>query len=794
MKKIVFLFGFVFLAWLTSRHPVRASPAPGQPYTRGAGLSFEEIGHAGGDWSGPILQDGDYVYTALGEDFVIMDVSNPGRPARVGSLKLFPWGRLLDIARQGPQVFLVGLGSIYIVDVADAAHPALLSALSITTGSTLSLAVSGDTAYIGCTAGFYVLDITDPRQPVVAGKYMAMENIHDLAVVGKYAYLALSGYESDYSGLAVLDVSSPTSPALVTLPSFQYQAYGLAVSGSYAYVTQGGLRIYDISNPSAPAQAGYFNFSGGDKASRLVIQGNYVFIAAQANGVYVIDISDPAHPAQVGLYDLHGRDDPHVDDPFEYWDVSVAGSTAYIAVNHPAGLEIVDISNPASPALTGASTGPGMFIYGASLTPQYVYVTDDVGLNVIDRSDPRNPYSVSYTEFSQAAGTPTISGDIAYIPHGDLGLRIMDITDPAHPVQIALYDTPGDGVSSVAVAGRYAYVSDSSTFRVLDVSAPFTPTEVGFLEAGNTFFFNEMVLTGKYAVVAGETGYYNSAGFRILDISNPQQPVILGGVSSVVPHDGIEVQGRYAYLTAYSGASLRIWDISNPTLPVYVAGGETPYPQAHSLDVAGEYAYVVNFGALYVFDISDPAHPDLVSEYGTRGYTAGVNVDGNYVYLSTQWGYSTLRTLAEVMTTTIGLGGGSLSSASGDIQVVIPGGAFTQTARVTCKRLLVDQDTAGLLGTGSTFELAAVVTDTLRPAALAPGEIFTITVSYTPAQLGGVIEDTLALYYWSGDQWVLEPTSSLDASSRTLTAAADKIALWAVLGKTKRTFLPAVWR
>ena len=69
-----------------------------------------------------------------------------------------------------------------------------------------------------------------------------------------------------------------------------------------------------------------------------------------------------------------------------------------------------------------------------------------------------------------------------------------------------------------------------------------------------------------------------------------------------------------------------------------------------------------------------------------------------------------------------------------------------------------------MLGIGTTFELSAVYSDTLHEASLAPGETFTITVSYTSTQLGAAIEDSLALYYWDGSQWAREPTSRLEGS------------------------------
>jgi hypothetical protein len=62
---------------------------------------------------------------------------------------------------------------------------------------------------------------------------------------------------------------------------------------------------------------------------------------------------------------------------------------------------------------------------------------------------------------------------------------------------------------------------------------------------------------------------------RIIDVSNPAAPVIVGGVKDDTNLDSarsVAVSGRYAYVIAYVDDSLRIIDISNPTAPVIVGG------------------------------------------------------------------------------------------------------------------------------------------------------------------------------------------------------------------------------
>ena len=61
-------------------------------------------------------------------------------------------------------------------------------------------------------------------------------------------------------GLRVIDVSTPSAPVEVgTHRHAPGSSYGIAVSGGYAYVADGdgGLRVIDVSTPSAPVEVGF---------------------------------------------------------------------------------------------------------------------------------------------------------------------------------------------------------------------------------------------------------------------------------------------------------------------------------------------------------------------------------------------------------------------------------------------------------------------------------------------------------------------------------------------------------
>lgn len=144
---------------------------------------------------------------------------------------------------------------------------------------------------------------------------------------------------------------------------------------------------------------------------------------------------------------------------------------------------------------------------------------------------------------------------------------------------------------------------------------------------------------------------------------------------------------------------------------------------------------------------------------------------------------------------TIDAGGGSLTSLDGTTTAAFPTGAFTDTTVLTYTPASAMPPGGELAGVGQVFDLTATYSTTGQPAQPAAGTTFTLTIQYDEAQLAPTVnENTLALYYWNGDEWVLESTSTVDVDQNTVTAAPDHLSLWGVFGEEKRLFLPGIMK
>jgi hypothetical protein len=119
-----------------------------------------------------------------------------------------------------------------------------------------------------------------------------------VTVAGIYAYVA----DGD-SGLRIIDISNPTAPIEVGSYTAPGPVYDVTVTRNYAFVAEGsnGLRIIDVSNPNLPFEVSFYDFPGG--AEKVFLKGTYVYVGPDYYGTtHIIDISNPAVPIEAGNF------------------------------------------------------------------------------------------------------------------------------------------------------------------------------------------------------------------------------------------------------------------------------------------------------------------------------------------------------------------------------------------------------------------------------------------------------------------------------------------------------------
>ena len=314
---------------------------------------------------------------------------------------------------------------------------------------------------------------------------------------------------------------------------------GVAMDGEYVYVANDidGLRIYNISDPANPKATGHVPQSamGGGDAYGVSVVGATAFLANYSDGVRIIDVSNRANPvpfAHIPESKMGGG---------EAYGLTILGNYIYVA-NADDGFRIVDISQISNPEVKGFIPAGRMGdaeAYGVAAIGNYAYLANDSdGLRVIDVTSATNPRIVAHIPEIQmggglAAGV-TVDGSYVYVANGYDGVRIIDVSDPLKPVIIAWIPQTqiGNGYANgVAVAGNYAYIANhDGGVRILEVSDPSNPVVKGGVResemgGGNAY---GIAVSKDYAAVAN---YYD--GLRILGIASARAPSFHGDGSEL---------------------------------------------------------------------------------------------------------------------------------------------------------------------------------------------------------------------------------------------------------------------
>jgi len=180
-------------------------------------------------------------------------------------------------------------------------------------------------------------------------------------------------------------------------------------------------------------------------------------------------------------------------------------------------------------------------------------------------------------------------------------------------------------VNGVAVAGNFAYVVGGPLgLRIIDISNPFNPVVAGSCDMPGSQY--DVAIAGDYAYAADF-----DSGLRVINVTNPQSPYEAGHYHPPGYANGVAVAGSQAYVTDWF--SLRIVDVSNPQSPCEVGHYDTPR-FALGVAVVGDYAYVVcSDSGLRIIDVSNPQSPCEVGHCNTPRLALGVAVADDYAYV-----------------------------------------------------------------------------------------------------------------------------------------------------------------
>ena len=241
-----------------------------------------------------------------------------------------------------------------------------------------------------------------------------------------------------------------------------------------------------------------------------------------------------------------------------------------------------------------------------------------------------------------------VSNNILYSSERGQGIEILNITDPENPVEITQYFDELANFRQLEIRGDLLYAAAGESgliiFNISNIAESFKPISILTSEmvtlANSTEF---LTIEGNYAYMG-----VNSEGFAIIDITDPEYPIIMSRNTRTEGFDfgdkikDIAVKEDYAFLVGRD-SGLRVLDISNKSRPIEIGIYEnfpstTEVLHAQSIEIKNETAFIAaEYKGMVAFNISDPSNVETLGFFNITGSIRSdeVFLGGNYVYLTT---------------------------------------------------------------------------------------------------------------------------------------------------------------
>ncbi len=345
--------------------------------------------------------------------------------------------------------------------------------------------VEGTTAYVGHMSpphGTSIVDVSDPASPVILSELTAgpHSHTHKVRTVG---HLMLTNREN-------------------------------ADKRSGLPYTEGGLTVWDVSDPRRPEELSFFPVEGAG-IHRFDFDGRYAYLSAsmagyQNNIVLILDLQDPRRPKEVSRWWMPGQWIEGGEVP-SWGSRGVGchhplrfGDRLYVGYMH-GGIVILDVSDLSQPRLVGQYDYHPAF---ASISHTFARMPFKLGgrdiavvvdeqpskprpghvpafMWIFDVTDETSPKPIS-TYAMSAEETPwrdpgpefparfgahqcheRMTGSLAYVAWFRGGLRIVDLADPTTPQTVGHY-IPSPGPGQPTVMSNDVFVDDRGYIYLLD--------------------------------------------------------------------------------------------------------------------------------------------------------------------------------------------------------------------------------------------------------------------------------------------------------------------------------------
>ena len=267
-----------------------------------------------------------------------------------------------------------------------------------------------------------------------------------------WAYVDSAGNEYAIVGAnnstSIVSLATPSSPVeLFNIPGASSIWRDMKIYGNYAYVTNetaNGLLIIDMSGLPGSIAWKDTVIAGLNTAHNIWIADGKAYVVGadiDFGGITIFDLTtDPWNPSKIGAFDARYVHDVYVRD-----------DTAYAGEINDGLLEIIDVSNPATPVVLGTKSYINSFTHNTWLSDDgdVCFTTDELAEAYIyawDVSDPGNIKELDKIRSSLSNGMATphnthVLDDYLVTSYYKDGINIVDADRPHNMIEVGYYDT-----------------------------------------------------------------------------------------------------------------------------------------------------------------------------------------------------------------------------------------------------------------------------------------------------------------------------------------------------------------
>jgi len=457
--------------------------------------------------SGKMQDIGDYLYLATQQGLAIYSIGEPAAPQAIGDPLAVPGFISSMVVKDNYLLAANGETGMTVFDISTPESPQLEDTEDFGFMAT-EISLHGDIAYLE-NFGLVAMDVGNPLEPRriaklttpgvdqfpsgrilfndayafipssfqiyvsnldMPGDFPLVSAITQWVDVTRFGEYSKNLYVINYPALdqptfSILDTTDAISPQKITSIPLAERGENMVRTGDYVYVAtgRGGVAVVNVSNAKSAYVENTFADTSGS-ATDVEVFSNYAFVADRTDGLEIYDISTPASPELVTTLAT----------------VKPAGQINQLAIKdnvlilfNQLQILMLNISNPA--LLNDADLAtfvvkeipiPGnpndIRVFGdRAFATAFANDSFNYRIFAIDVTDPSKATAQSEIDASLNAFSTAFDGRFLYVAEHEAGMRVYDYVDMANPSLAYIIETPGRSID-VRVRGDYVYLADNS--------------------------------------------------------------------------------------------------------------------------------------------------------------------------------------------------------------------------------------------------------------------------------------------------------------------------------------------